>query len=106
MTKNHTDISCHCLLDGKKSDKCRLQHIECPAGARPLSKSCGCGRVRICKIDGSRRECAKMAQLGVLPGSELELLCPGRGRQCMVKINGGTLSLDELTAKNILVTPL
>jgi Fe2+ transport system protein FeoA len=48
-----------------------------------------------------------MANLGVLPGSEMELLCPsrGRGHRCMVKVNGGTLSLDELTAENIFVIP-
>jgi Fe2+ transport system protein FeoA len=50
-----------------------------------------------------------MAALGVLPGAVLELLCPARGRgrkQCMVKINGGTLSLDALTAQNIFVCPV
>jgi Fe2+ transport system protein FeoA len=49
-----------------------------------------------------------MASLGVLPGSVIELLCPGQGRrrrQCMVKVNGGTLSLDELTAASIFVEP-
>jgi hypothetical protein len=46
-----------------------------------------------------------MANLGVLPGSEMELLCPSRGRRCMVKVNGGTISLDDLTAENIFVTP-
>jgi Fe2+ transport system protein FeoA len=45
-----------------------------------------------------------MANLGVLPGTELELICPRRGRQCMIKVNGGTLSLDETTAENIFVT--
>jgi Fe2+ transport system protein FeoA len=50
-----------------------------------------------------------MASLGVLPGAEMELLCPAQGRgrrQCMVKINGCTLSLDELTADSIFVQSL
>jgi ferrous iron transport protein A len=44
-----------------------------------------------------------MANLGVLPGSELELLCKGGGQQCMIKVRGGTLSIDASTAANILV---
>ena len=103
MTKNHPDISCHCLHGNEKN--CKLKKIQCPVDAHPLSESCECGRVKICKISGDRKTCARIAHLGVLPGSEMELLCPpGRGRrQCMVKLNGGTLSLDELTACNILV---
>lgn len=47
-----------------------------------------------------------MASLGVLPGTVLEPFCSRHGRRhCVVKINGGTLSLDELTAANILVEP-
>ncbi len=76
---------------------------------RPLSECCGCSRVRVCKVSGDRTACGRMASLGVLPGTVLELLCPARGRgrkQCMVRINGGTLSLDALTARNIFVCPL
>lgn len=47
-----------------------------------------------------------MAHLGLMPGCELELLCKGSGQQCMVKVNGGTISLDAPTAANILVAPL
>ncbi|HFQ90768.1 MAG TPA: ferrous iron transport protein A [Desulfobulbus sp.] len=46
-----------------------------------------------------------MAHLGLLPGSELELICPGRGNKCMVRVNGGTISLDRPVAEGILVTP-
>ncbi|MCW5203280.1 ferrous iron transport protein A [Desulfobulbus sp. US2] len=62
----------------------------------------------MCKVSGDRSACGRMASLGVLPGTVLELLCSARGRgrkQCMVRINGGTLSLDALTAQNILVCP-
>ncbi len=72
----------------------------------PLPEACCSGRMRVCGINGDRKTCAKMANLGVLPGSEFELLCKGGGRQCMIKINGSTLSLDAPTAANILVTPV
>ncbi|MCI5166319.1 MAG: ferrous iron transport protein A [Candidatus Electrothrix sp. GM3_4] len=79
-----------------------------PEEIRPLSECCRCSRVKVCKVSGDRSTCGRMASLGVLPGTVLELLCPARGRgrrQCMVKINGGTLSLDALTARNIFVCP-
>ena len=106
MTRNHPDISCHCLQGNGKN--CRLKKVQCPPNAHPLSESCGHGRVKVCKISGDRKDCARMATLGVLPGTELELLCPSRGpgRRCMVKINGGTLSLDSLTTENIFVEPV
>jgi len=44
-----------------------------------------------------------MASLGVLPGEEAELICPQKGSQCLLKIHGGTLSLDQLTSNNIIV---
>jgi Fe2+ transport system protein FeoA len=109
MTRNHADLPCHCLQgkgNGRNGKNCRHREPQCPADARPLSESCGCGRVKVCKISGDRRECARMAHLGVLPGSEMELICPGRGRQCMIRVNGGTLSLDDLTASNIFVRPV
>jgi hypothetical protein len=36
----------------------------------------------------------------------MELLCKGGGQQCMIKVNGGTISLDASTASTILVTPV
>ncbi|NOQ45972.1 MAG: hypothetical protein GQ559_04765 [Desulfobulbaceae bacterium] len=104
MTKKHPDISCHQLREIKKF--CHLNKGRQQKGAHPLSKSCCNGRVKVCKISGDRTVCARMASLGVLPGSELELLCPAHGRQCMVKVNGGTISLDEPVAENIFVTPV
>ena len=49
--------------------------------------------------------CARMAQLGFLPGSEIEIVCPGQNKPCMVRVKGSTITLDELQAENILVTP-
>ncbi len=73
-------------------------------GIHPLSDTCCCGRVKVCSVQGDRETCARMAHMGVLPGTELELICPNTGSQCMVKINGSTLSLDHLAATNIMVT--
>jgi len=102
MTKNHPDISCHCLQGSDKH--CFLREKACPVNARPLSETCCNGRVKVCKISGDRKNCARMANLGVLPGTEMELLCPHQGRQCMIKVNGGTISLDSTAAANIFVT--
>ena len=44
-----------------------------------------------------------MASLGVLPGQEAELICPQGNSQCLLKIHGGTLSLDKTTSNNIIV---
>lgn len=103
MTGNRF-TSFFCSLSGK--DVCGLQTVPESADALPLASSCCHGRMKVCKISGDRALCARMANLGVLPGCELELLCPLRGENCLVKINGGTISLDEPTAQNILVTPL
>lgn len=106
MTKNHPEIDYCCLQDSKHH--CRHGIIQDKEEIRPLSKACCSSRLKVCKVRGDRRSCARMADLGVLPGSELEVLCASGGhhRQCMVKINGGTISLDGLSAENILVSPL
>lgn len=80
----------------KKAKQCNNHH-------GPLSESCRAGKVKICKVTGDRKSCARMASLGVIPGKEAELLCPQNGSQCLLKIHGGTLSLDQLTSSNIIV---
>lgn len=105
MSRNHPKRDCHFFNIKKK--RCRYKEDSlAQTGDHPLSQSCCKGKMRVSAVNGDRKTCAKMANLGVLPGSELEILCKGGGRQCMVKINGGTLSLDALTAENILVTPV
>jgi Fe2+ transport system protein FeoA len=81
-----------------------VQPSPCPRQTIPLSESSHSGRVRICKITGDRKLCARMASIGVYPGNEAELLCPENGSQCLLKLQGATLSLDSNTSKNILVT--
>lgn len=103
MTKNPLAIPCP-YVTGKK-DGATAGHKPQKSNSTPLSTACGCDKVRICKINGDRKMCARMAQLGFLPGSELELVCPGQSKQCMVRVKGSTVSLDELQAQHILVTP-
>ncbi|WP_167495780.1 MULTISPECIES: FeoA family protein [Desulfosediminicola] len=70
----------------------------------PLSSRCKAGKVRVCKITGDRKLCAKIASLGLFPGSEAELICPANGHQCVVKVYGGNICLDRSISENILVT--
>ncbi|MCI5148648.1 MAG: ferrous iron transport protein A [Candidatus Electrothrix sp. MAN1_4] len=102
MKKKRNIFSC-CLRS------IRSQRGQSLGDIRPLSECCSWSRVRVCKVRGDRNACGRMAALGVLPGAVLDLLCPARGRghkQCMIRINGGTLSLDALTAQNIFVCPV
>lgn len=88
--------------------KSTTAHQPAAQAAQPLSECRGCSRVKVCRISGDRGVCGRMASLGVLPGAVLELLCPACGcrrQQCMVKINGGTLSLDGPAAASIFVEP-
>jgi Fe2+ transport system protein FeoA len=100
MTLKDLNKKCRCIADRipgcRKGKSCKLQH-------GPLSENCQAGKIKICKVTGDRKLCARMASLGVRPGEEAELLCPQNGSQCLLKIHGGTLSLDQLTSNNIIV---
>ena len=94
---------CHCFADRMR--KCWGKD-NCPDPVTPLSKKGKAGRIRICKVTGDRRLCARMASMGVYPGIEAEIICPENGSQCILKIEGGTISLDNSVSDNILVTAL
>ena len=106
MIEDQPETSCRLLRDiqalCRRRQRCGQRKSQ---AATPLPESCCNSRMRVCAVTGDRNTCARMANLGVLPGSELELLCKGGGQQCMIKINGGTISLDASTAAAILVTP-
>ncbi len=102
MTKNPPGIPCHHITE--KNDECGITGSEKSDTVTPLSRTCGCNRLKVCKVSGDRKMCARMAQMGVLPGSEMELICPGTSK-CMVRVKGSTVTLDELQAKHIFVTP-
>ncbi|OQX15678.1 MAG: hypothetical protein BWK76_12795 [Desulfobulbaceae bacterium A2] len=74
----------------------------CPHRTCPLSRAPDSRRLRICRVGGDRRFCARMAALGMLPGRELELL--RGGDHCLVRLDGGTVSLDHGVSEHILVT--
>ncbi len=62
--------------------------------------------MKISKVTGDRKLCSRMASLGILPGHEAEIVCPENGSQCILKVHGGTLSIDNNTSKNILVSSI
>ncbi|WP_310599338.1 ferrous iron transport protein A [Desulfobulbus sp.] len=107
MNEDQPEISCRFLSDiqklCKRRKRCGKRVLQT---ATPLPESCCNSRMRVCAVTGDRQTCARMATLGVLPGSELELLCKGGGQHCMIKVNGGTISLDAPTASAIMVAPL
>jgi ferrous iron transport protein A len=112
MTLKNLNKKCRCLAKKMQrhtvSRHCAGKHGSlfeaCRAGKHgPLSETCRAGKIRICKITGDRKLCARMASLGVLAGEEAEIICKKNGSQCLLKIQGGTLSLDHTTSSNIIV---
>lgn len=104
MTKNPPKFSCPYARS--EQDERGPDNRALPESATPLSLVCGRKRFRVCRISGNRKTCARMAQMGVLPGSEIELLCPGALKQCMFRVKGSTVTLDPQSAEQIMVTPL
>ena len=70
----------------------------------PLSEKNKCGRAMVSSVNGDRKHCARMASLGLYPGNEIELVSPANGGRCIIKVHGGTISIDSDTTKNILIT--
>ena len=103
MTNNPPAITCPYVI-GENNVGGTENHSRLVKGT-PLTRTCGCEKVKICKINGDRKMCARMAQMGFMPGSEIELICPGHNKSCMVRVKGATVTLDELQAEHILVTP-
>jgi ferrous iron transport protein A len=97
----------------KKNGCCFAQKIKncfgrgrCSTLIAPLSKRANTGRVKVCKVTGDRKICARMASMGLYPGVEADVICAETGSQCLLKINGGTISLDSDVSDNIFVTSL
>ena len=100
MTFKEINRKCICLA--KRIQQCRKDDA-CLKHHGPLSQTCRRGKLKICKLTGDRKECAKMAALGLWPWQEAELLCAQNGSQCLLKIHGSTISLDEKSSNNIIV---
>ncbi|WP_163339630.1 FeoA family protein [Desulfopila sp. IMCC35008] len=81
----------------------RFGKRRCHHGISPLSKHYNNGPVKIHRVKGDRRQCARMADLGLYPGTEAELVCQENGSQCILKVNGSTICLDQSITENILV---
>lgn len=96
---------------GKKFNGCFADKVKncfgrnrCALGEAPASlKNCK-GKVKVCKVNGDRKICARMASMGLYPGVEADIICAENGSQCLLKVNGGTISLDPAISENILVT--
>ncbi len=72
-------------------------------GVLPLAEA-GCGRrLQICRVDGGRGVCGRLAAMGIFPGQEVELVCAADHSRCLVRLNGSTVSLGEGAAEKILV---
>ncbi len=100
LKKFHKHCSCftenlkkHCFKDRKFNEE-----------VVPLSRQAKCGRFKVCKIHGDRKHCARMASLGLLPGEEMEIICPENGSLCVVKVRGGSITLDNDTSNKIFIT--
>lgn len=90
------------------SEKLRrcLAGDHCHQGIAPLSKRGLPGKVKVCKVTGDRKICARMASMGVYPGVEADIVCANNGDRCILKVHGGTISLDADISANIFVTQL
>ncbi len=86
---------------GRKGNKNCSSQSGCQV--TPLSKKIKCGIARVCSINGDRKNCARLASLGLYPGNEIELICPSQGDGCVIKVHGGTVSIDKETMENILI---
>ncbi len=96
---------------GKNSGCCFADRVRncfgrrrCTDSITPLSKRAKTGRVKVCKVSGDRKICARMASMGLYPGVEADVICSETGHQCLLKVNGGTISLDSDVSENIFVT--
>ncbi|MFZ2448589.1 MAG: ferrous iron transport protein A [Syntrophobacteraceae bacterium] len=95
------------MIDPAATDTCcPCEEVVEPADGRmALCHAKTGGKVKVACVGGGRRLCGRMAALGIYPGVEMQLLCAGCGFPCLVRVNGGTLSLGEGISDKILVTP-
>jgi len=45
-----------------------------------------------------------MASMGLYPGVEADIICSETGSQCLLKVNGGTISLDSDVSEKVFVS--
>jgi ferrous iron transport protein A len=93
-----------CFAD--KVRNCLGGRSGCQSVMSQLSKRANSGKVKVCKVTGDRKVCARMASMGLYPGVEADIICANGGSQCVLKVNGGTISLDSDVSENVYVTKL
>ena len=103
MHQKHRKNNGYCFAD--KVRNC-FGRVRCNDLITPLSERARTGRVKVCKISGDRKICARMASMGLYPGVEADVICSETGSRCLLKVNGGTISLDSDVSDNIFVTSL
>ncbi len=59
--------------------------------------------VKVTRIAGGRRLCARLAHMGIYPGVELEVICAGKGLPSIVRVRNATVSLGRGMSQKILV---
>ena len=91
---------------GRGKMRKRFRRGNCGECMAPLSHRCRKGAFTIRQVKGDRKLCARMADLGLYPGTTAELVCGERGQKCIVKVNGGTLCLDPDLIESILVSDI
>ena len=94
MLKNWKQKDCSPCCKTDVSDLCAL----------PLSDARAGQRCKVAGIEGGRHLCARMAAMGIYPGVEMEVVCAGCNRPCLVRVHGCTLSLGAGLSDKILVT--
>ena len=99
---------------GKNGKNCLRERLRncfarphCGTAEAPLSKRGRMtGRVKVCRVTGDRKVCARMASMGLYPGVEADVICADNGSRCVLKVAGGTISLDNDISDNIYVSSL
>lgn len=92
-----------CFADRIKN--CFGNNNNAGSGILASLKNCS-GKVQVCKVNGDRKICARMASMGLYPGVIADVISAEEGSQCILKVHGGTISLDSSVSENILVTSL
>lgn len=97
----------------KKNGSCFRQRLKscfrsegCNQTVSKLSNHVSSGRVKVCKVTGDRKVCARMASMGLYPGAEADIVCNNSSKQCLLRLNGGTISLDSDISENVYVENL
>ncbi|HDL89832.1 MAG TPA: ferrous iron transport protein A [Thermodesulforhabdus norvegica] len=72
----------------------------------PLPEAEPGASVRITRIEGGRRLCARLAHMGIYPGTIMEVISSGRGAPCIVRVRNATISLGRGMSRKIIVYKL